>query len=156
MDMTNDLSKRARRGAAAMCRTTKRTIETNLPTWIQSWNYLQQIEADQHCDQQRKWLTYIYIYTMQMQWGGNNVGPTCKHGCHINGLIKSSIDQDDEHINVVADDTGIFAFLWLWYSRLFGKWKTTSVSTMIKWRVIPSLTLHSLWYHHSLYPTILS
>ena len=35
---------------------------------------------------------------MQMQWGGNSVGPTCKHGCHINGLIKSSIDQDDEHI----------------------------------------------------------
>ena len=50
---------------------------------------------------------------MQMQWGGNSVGPTCKHGCHINGLIKSSIDQDDEHINVVADDTVIFAFLWL-------------------------------------------
>ena len=28
---------------------------------------------------------------------------------------------------------GIFAFLWLWYSRLFRKGKTTSVSTMIKW-----------------------
>ena len=84
-----------------------------------------------------KKMTHVYIYIMQMQWGGNNVGPTCKHGCHINGLIKSSIDQDDEHINVVADDTGIFAFLWLWYSRLFGKWKTTSVSTMIKWWVIP-------------------
>ncbi len=38
---------------------------------------------------------------------------TCKHGCHINGLIKSFIDQDDGNINVVADDTGIFAFLWL-------------------------------------------
>ncbi len=50
---------------------------------------------------------------MQMQWGGNSVGPACKHACHIIGLIKSSIDQDDEHINVVADDTGIFAFLWL-------------------------------------------
>ena len=59
-----------------------------------------------------KKMTHVYIYTMQMQWGGNSVGPTCKHGCHINGLIKSSIDQDDEHINVVADDTGIFAFLW--------------------------------------------
>ena len=59
MDMTNDLSNRARRGAAAMCRTTKRTIETNLPTWIQSLNYLQQIEADQHCHQQ---MTHVYIY----------------------------------------------------------------------------------------------
>ncbi len=38
---------------------------------------------------------------------------TCKHGCHINGLINSAIDQDDEHINVVADDTDIFTFLWL-------------------------------------------
>ena len=36
MSMTIDLSKRARRGAAAMCHTIKRTIETNLPTWIQS------------------------------------------------------------------------------------------------------------------------
>ena len=34
--MTNDLPKRARRGAAAMCRTIKLTIETILPTWIQS------------------------------------------------------------------------------------------------------------------------
>ena len=128
MDMTNYLSKRARRGAAAMCHTIKLTIETNLPTWIQSWNDPQQIEADQHCHQQRKWLPYIY--------NANAVGKkqcTCKHGCHINGLIKSSLDQDDEHINVVADDTDIFAFLWLWYSRLFGKWKTTSVSTMMKW-----------------------
>ena len=50
---------------------------------------------------------------MQMRWGVNNVGPTCKHGCHIKGLINSAIDQDDEHINAVADDTGIFAFLWL-------------------------------------------
>ena len=33
---------------------------------------------------------------MQMQWGGNSV--EALHGCHINGLIKSSIDQDDEHI----------------------------------------------------------
>ncbi len=31
---------------------------------------------------------------------------TCIHGCHINGLINSVIDQDDEHINVAADDTG--------------------------------------------------
>ena len=31
---------------------------------------------------------------------------TCKHCCHINGFIKSFIDQEDEHINVVADDTG--------------------------------------------------
>ncbi len=34
---------------------------------------------------------------------------TCKHGCHINRLNKSSIDQYDEHINGVTDDTIIFA-----------------------------------------------
>ena len=44
---------------------------------------------------------------MQMQWGGNSVGPTCKHGCHINGFIKSSIDQDDEHINVVVIQSAV-------------------------------------------------
>ena len=48
----NDLSKRARRGAAAMCQAVKLTIETSLPTWIQSWKDPQQIEADQHCHQQ--------------------------------------------------------------------------------------------------------
>ena len=73
-----------------------------------------------------------HIYTVPMRLGGNSVGPTCKHGCHINGLIKSFIDQEDEHINVVAEDTGIFAFLWLRYSRLFGKGETTPVSTIIK------------------------
>ena len=36
MDMTNDLSKRARREAAATCHTIKLTIEMSLPTWIQS------------------------------------------------------------------------------------------------------------------------
>ena len=61
----------------------------------------------------KTYMKMTHVYTMQMQWGDNSVGPTCKHGCHINGLITSSIDQDDEHINVVADDTGIFAFLWL-------------------------------------------
>ena len=64
---------------------------------------------------------------MQMRWEGNSVhvdvgrnlwicaihglrrSTDCaqhKHGRHIIGLIKSLIDQDDEHINVVADDTG--------------------------------------------------
>ena len=33
----------------------------------------------------------------------------CKHGCHIDGFIKSFIDQDDGNINVVADDTGIYS-----------------------------------------------
>ena len=81
-------------------------------------------------------VTYIYIYIYIYIYNANAVGRNqciCKHGCHINGLIKSFIDQDDEHINVVADDTGIFAFLWLRYSRLFGKGKTTYVSTIIKW-----------------------
>ena len=67
-------------------------------------------------------LTHVYIYN------ANAVGEEtaiCEHGCHTNGLIKSFIDQDDEHINVVADDSGVFAFLWLGYSRLFGKGKTT-------------------------------
>ena len=47
-------------------------------------------------------------------YNANAVGrKQCTLGCHINGLIKSFIDHDDEHINVVADDTGIFAFLLL-------------------------------------------
>ena len=33
------------------------------------------------------------------------------------------------------------AFLWLWHSRLFGKGKTTSVPTMIKWRGIVEVGL---------------
>ena len=83
------------------------------------------------------WLTLVasFLETPHM-YNANVVGRkhcTCENGCHINGLIKSFIDQDDGYINVVADDTGIFAFLWLWYDRLFGKGKTTSVSTMIKW-----------------------
>ena len=101
--------KTSRRGTAALCHTIKLTIETSMPTWIKSWKDPHQIEADQHCLQQWKLLTYIY--------NANAVGRkqcTCKHGCHINGLINSDIDQDDEHINVVADDTGIFVFFWLW------------------------------------------
>ena len=37
--------------------------------------------------------------------------------------------------------TQIFAFLWLWHSRLFGKGKTKPMSTMMKWRGIDS----SVW-----------
>ena len=84
----------------------KLTIETSLPTWIQAWTDPQEIEADQHCHQQWKWLTY----------NANTMGRkqcTCKHSSHTNVLIKSFIHQDDEHINVVADDTGIVAFFWL-------------------------------------------
>ena len=124
MDMTNDLSKRA---GEEQQRCVTRSSWLLKRVWIQSWKDPQQIETDQHCHQQWKLLTYA-----------NAVGRkqcTCKHGCHINGLINSAaIHQDDEHINVLADDTGIFAFLWLLYSRLFGKgYKTTPVSTMIKW-----------------------
>ncbi len=79
--MTNDLSKRARRWAAATCHTINLTIETSLPTWIQSWNDPQQIEADQHCHQQRKWLPYK-TSTMQMRWGGNSV--------HVNMVATST------------------------------------------------------------------
>ena len=35
-------------------------------------------------------------------WYANAVGRkqcACKHGCHINGLINSATDQDDEHIS---------------------------------------------------------
>ncbi len=101
------------------CLRVLRGTATNYRIQTESWHDPQQIdsiEADQHCHQQIQWLTCIY--------NANAVGRKqciCKHGCHINGVIKSSIDQEDEHINVVADDTGIFAFLWLWYSRLFGK-----------------------------------
>ncbi len=48
------------------------------------------------------------MYAMQMRWGGNSI-----HVNMVATLIKSFINQEDEHINVVADDTVIFAFLWL-------------------------------------------
>ena len=48
--------------------------------------------------------------------GGNSVDlrTGCKHGCNINGLIKSFINQEDEHINVVADVHNVM------YSRFSG------------------------------------
>ena len=81
--MTKDLSKRARRGAAVMCHRIKLTIETSLPTWIQSWHDPQQIEADQHCHQQWKWLTYII--QCKCGGGGNNV--------HVNMVPHQRLDQ---------------------------------------------------------------
>ena len=113
----------------------------------ESWRDPQQIEADQHCHQQWKWLAY-YI---QCKCGGEDV--------HVNMVATStawpnlsSTKTIDEHINVVADDTGIFAFLWLWYNRLFDKGNTTSVSTMIKWWDIDDVGLGRFWRRWNGYP----
>ena len=130
MDMTNDLSKRARRGAAAMCHTIKLTIETSLPTWIQSWKDPQQITDDKHCHQQWKWLTYIY--------NANTVGRKQCTLCNCKQVATSTAWS-----NLPSTKTMNTSMLWPMtriYSRfsgcdsqLFGKGKTTSVSTMITW-----------------------
>ena len=67
------------------------------------------------------------------------------HGCKINGLIRYFIDQEDEHVNIVADGTGrpIFAFLFFLLLQIAAR--CTTFEGNLRWHININATTDTLW-----------